>query len=281
MVSDSGLPTLSIESPVTYPSTVVDYRSPGRYESDIRIGDDWIFAPAKAVSLDQEGEETWNNAILGPSLDADSTGSRREDFMSIPSIPWFVDAEPHTYGYSPAAGTLTLSRDGQQIDQWPADQWGYVYGLPTEQSTYTLRASVSRNVPFSTLSNRIETEWRFTAAGTDSYVANPLIVPRLTAVGLDGYNQADKGARIKVLIGVGGAPTGRIASTRVSRVEVSYNEGDTWQPLPVTATPEGQLGKVMIENPSAGHVALRVALTDPAGNQVTQTVYRAYVVRSR
>ncbi|SIR95238.1 Serine protease, subtilisin family [Micromonospora avicenniae] len=281
MVSDSGLPTLSFEGPVTYPSTVIEYRSPGQYESDIRIGDDWIFAPTKTVSLDQESKETWNNAILGPMLD-NSTGSRREDFMSIPSIPWFIDAEPHTFGFSPASGTLTLSRDGQQVTQWPADQWGYVYGLPTEKSTYSLRASVSRDVPYSTLSNRIDTEWRFTAEGTDSYVDNPLFVPRLTAVGLDGYNQAVKGSRTKVLIGVGGRPSGGTAGTHVKRVEVSYNEGGTWQPLAVTATSEGQLGQVMVENRSAaGHVALRVTLDDRAGNQVTQTVYRAYGVRSR
>ncbi|MEU2167778.1 S8 family serine peptidase [Micromonospora chersina] len=281
MVSDSGLPTLSVEGPVTYPSTVVDYRSPGRYESDIRIGYDWIFAPEKVVSLDRESEETWNNAILGPSFDGNSTGLRREDFMSIPSLPWFVDAEPHTYGYSPASGTLTLSRDGQQVTQWPADQWGYVYGLPTEKSAYTLRASVSRDVPFSTLSHRIEAEWRFTAAGTDSYVANPLIAPRLAAVGLDGYNRAAQGTRTKVLIGLGGQPAGDPAATRVKQVEVSYDEGATWRPLPVTAAPAGQLGKVMIDNPSAGYVALRVALTDGAGNEVTETVYRAYAVQAR
>lgn len=281
MVSDGGLPTLSVEGPVNYPSTTTEYRSPGRYESDIRIGDDWIFAPAKAVSLDQENGETWNNAILGPNLD-NTTGARREDFMSIPSIPWFVDAEPRTFGYSPASGTLTLSRDGQQVTQWPASQWGYVYGLPAEESTYTLQASVSRDVPFSTLSNRIETEWRFTAAGTGSYVANPLIVPRLAADGLDEYNRAGGGSPTKVLIGVGGQPAGGAQGTRVERAEASFDEGGTWQSLAVTAGPEGKLGKVMVRNPSAsGYVALRVTLADQAGNQVTQTAYRAYEVRSR
>ncbi|SCL35341.1 Subtilase family protein [Micromonospora rhizosphaerae] len=281
MVSDGGLPTLSFEGPVNYPSTVTEYRSPGRYESDIRIGDNWIFAPAKAVSLAQESGQTWNNAILGPNLDA-TTGMRREDFMSIPSIPWFVDAEPHTFGYSPASGTLTLSRDGQQITQWPASQWGYVYGLPAQESTYTLRASVSRDVPFSALSNRIDTEWRFTAAGTESDVANPLIVPRLAAVGLDEYNRAVSGSSTTVLIGVGGQPTGGVRATRVERAEVSFDEGGTWRPLPVTAGPAGNLGKVMVRNPSAsGHVALRVTLADQDGNQVTETVYRAYEVRHR
>ena len=38
----------------------------------------------------------------------------------------------------------------------------------------------------------------------------------------------------------------------------------------------------MVDNPSAaGYVALRVTLADQAGNQVTQTVYRAYEVLSR
>ncbi|MEH1163979.1 S8 family serine peptidase [Micromonospora sp. CPCC 205539] len=280
MVSESGLPTLSVDAPVNYPSTVIDYRAPGRYESEIRIGDDWIIAPERTVSLHRENAETWNSAILGPTLDS-GTGTRRSDFMSIPSIGWFVDAEPRSFAYSPASGTLSLSRDGQEIAQWPAGQWGYAYDLPTQAATYTLRASVGRDVPFSTLSTRIDTEWRFRSTGTESSVANPLFVPRLNAVGLDALNRARGRSRTEVLVGVGGEPSGGAAATRVTRAEVSYDDGGTWRRLTVSAC-KGQSGRMTIDNPAkAGFVALRVTLADRAGNQVTQTVHRAYEVLSR
>ncbi|MEU4482521.1 hypothetical protein AB0F68_31345 [Micromonospora sp. NPDC023966] len=65
-------------------------------------------------------------------------------------------------------------------------------------------------------------------------------------------------------------------------MEASFDEGGTWKSLKVTAGPDGTLGKVMVPNPpAAGHVALRVTLTDRDGNQVTQTVHRPYEVRPR
>ncbi|GAB3329411.1 S8 family serine peptidase [Micromonospora halotolerans] len=278
MSTDSSLPTLTVEGPVTYPSTVIDYRAPGRYESEIRIGDNWITAPPRTVSLADAGRETWNNAILGPTLDG-TTGLNGDGFMSIPDIPWFVDAETHDFAYTPASGTLTLKREGEQVAQWQAGQWGYAYGLPVEKATYTLQASVTRSVPFATLSSRIDAEWRFTAAGTTEWVANPLMVPRLAAVGLDDYNRAAGNAPTKVLIGVSGQPAGGVHATRV---EASFDDGGTWQSLTVTGGPDGTLGKVMVPSPAAaGHVALRVTLTDQDGNQVTQTVHRAYEVRPR
>jgi hypothetical protein len=54
-------------------------------------------------------------------------------------------------------------------------------------------------------------------------------------------------------------------------VQVSVDDGATWQPVPVVG------GRVRVEHPAGhGFVSLKAAAADAAGNRVEQTVIRAY-----
>lgn len=57
--------------------------------------------------------------------------------------------------------------------------------------------------------------------------------------------------------------------------EVSYDDGLTWQPVPVTRTGDDAL--LRLTHPAAvGYVSLRALAGDSAGNTVEQTNIRAY-----
>ncbi|MFB9881696.1 S8 family serine peptidase [Planobispora siamensis] len=275
MVSE-GLPTLMHTFPVALPSTVTEYRSPGVYSAGLRFGGHWLVAHDREYGPGRDDTEVWNGAVSGPLLEG-ATGARRLDFMSIPNISWFTDAGPRRWASTPVAGTMTLSRGGQQLAQWSAGVYGYVDALPTARETYTLTAAVTRDAADAALATRIDTTWRFTSEGTSEYVDNPLFVPRLTALGLDEANRAAGGSRTEVLLGHSGTPSGAVSATGA---EVSLDDGATWSPLTITPAP-GVLGRVTIANPAAeGHVSLRVSLADAAGNTVVHAVRRAYRVRA-
>jgi hypothetical protein len=66
-----------------------------------------------------------------------------------------------------------------------------------------------------------------------------------------------------------GAKAAQIASLTV----VSYDDGAHWQKAPVVA------GKVLLQHPAKGYVSLRAKASDTAGNNVEQTIIRAYRLR--
>jgi hypothetical protein len=60
------------------------------------------------------------------------------------------------------------------------------------------------------------------------------------------------------------------------QVEVSHNDGQTWQRVPVLHV--NGTWSAIIRNPASGFVSLRANAADQDGNTVTQTVIRAYEV---
>jgi hypothetical protein len=67
------------------------------------------------------------------------------------------------------------------------------------------------------------------------------------------------------------------AQTKSIRLEASADDGATWRPVPLTRTGPGWTA-TLTNPPAAGFVSLRAAVTDTAGNGVTQLIIRAYAV---
>lgn len=61
-------------------------------------------------------------------------------------------------------------------------------------------------------------------------------------------------------------------------VRVSYDDGGTWQTVPVRRV-DGQWLAVLRHPAGAGFVSLRATATDSAGNTVDQTIIRGYRLR--
>jgi hypothetical protein len=61
-------------------------------------------------------------------------------------------------------------------------------------------------------------------------------------------------------------------------VWVSYDDGDRWRPASIRMLPDGAVQAILPPTvaPPGGYAALRVRLTDQAGNTVEQTIHRAY-----
>ncbi|SDL62617.1 hypothetical protein [Nonomuraea jiangxiensis] len=72
-------------------------------------------------------------------------------------------------------------------------------------------------------------------------------------------------------------PGAREAAVKSIKLEFSTDDGATWQPVKTQAAGSGWTAR--IANPgSPGFVSLRATVEDTAGDDVTQTVNRAYAV---
>jgi hypothetical protein len=186
----------------------------------------------------------------------------------------FSDSNPGHFGISATdSATTTLYRDGVEVGTFPVDGFGQ-WSVPTEPASYRLATTVSRSV--SELSTRIDAEWTFqsTRAAGAGRQALPLMVVRF-APALDPTSSARAGRPFTVPLYLQRQQGARYGALRTLTVEVSYDDGATWVPTRLTGS--GDHRRAQLRHPNRnGYVSLRARALDAAGNEVRQTILRAY-----
>ncbi|MGW2087469.1 S8 family serine peptidase [Streptomyces sp. NPDC001880] len=233
--------------------------------------------------------DRWNAAVIGPGLapvrnDAPSIGRASDGTISAePQL--FSDAAPRHYGgpmpdWLQDTVHITLAKNGQQLGS--SDSPRATFAVPEDAATYRLTARTTREEPWASLSTTVETAWTFRSAavapGPDSAVrtdALPLDVVRFIAPA-DTTNRTARTehtltARVERQAGAAASRTKNLA------VQVSFDDGATWQDAPVT--PDGTASHRVTITPPAGSgsfVSLKATARSTDGGTVEQTILRAY-----
>ncbi|MFL6056263.1 MAG: hypothetical protein ACJ72W_25690 [Actinoallomurus sp.] len=162
---------------------------------------------------------------------------------------------------------ITLSaRGGKPIDLSVGDP--SVQGRIRVHVRYGAMDFTTDDVP-----GRVQVSWVFTSARTTKKTVLPLTTVRFAPRGLDDRNAAAPGSTTEIPVRVVTNPGATAHAVTNLKVEASTDGAKTWQTLPVTN------GTVSVANPAEpGYVALRATAVDSAGDQVTETVSRAYRV---
>ncbi|MFD8028427.1 S8 family serine peptidase [Streptomyces sp. NPDC059717] len=170
---------------------------------------------------------------------------------------------------------MSLYQGDQQLD-WGNAEWLQVPGLGAERLPYRLVVDNDRGAWANPYSTHTLTEWAFTSAvtGSDSAVSLPLIQLDY-GVDTDRAGRADRHARLSV---AASHLPGTKASIGKPTLDVSYDDGATWQRTALGAQGEGW-GTALRAPRSAGFVSLRVTARDSDGNSVSQTITRAFGLR--
>ncbi|WP_181412150.1 S8 family serine peptidase [Streptomyces griseorubiginosus] len=191
-------------------------------------------------------------------------------------LPLFGDGSGHWGLSKPLSVTSRLEADGKEI----ADDYGIEpttdpteYTLPAGDTAYRLTVDNSRDPAVYPVSTRVHAEWTFRSARTrgGDFAAVPLSTVRFSPK-LTLASTAKAGRHFEVPFTVEGAAAGQRPA--VLAFQVSYDEGRTWQP----ARSVGGTHLSLRHPAKAGSVSLRAELTDRAGNTVTQTIERAYLI---
>ncbi|MCO5973849.1 hypothetical protein [Actinoallomurus soli] len=275
----TGFGTFFPESVGAVPATRTEYFTPGiPWEMDTGFtGADCSFAPddteawTRVETFPRAGayERAWN---VGPF------GFGR--FDSAPArVIWGTggdDAEPalavSVLATSTAGGPLapvtgmtgtSVLRDADGKVVATSDQPGTAHGWPAPKpGRYTLTIDATRKAPRSDLSTRQHAVWTLAVKNAD-----PLALPTISYdTPLDLRSRARAGAEQPVTVKADGA-------TRRLTLDVSYDDGRSWQTLPVEKS--GTAWTATVHNPTTGYVSFRAT-----ADGVEQTLIRAYGIKS-
>jgi hypothetical protein len=153
--------------------------------------------------------------------------------------------------------------------------------LPSGQGVYTVSADATR--PASefqepALSTRTSTKWTVhIGPGTAARTALPFLDVRWS-LPLDDHNRAATGP-LRGGLTVATQPGAKASPIRSVTVEVSYDEGATWQRVTVSRDGDRFGVRIPAGGTAGGYASLRATATDTAGNVVTETITRAYALR--
>ncbi|GAA3015096.1 S8 family serine peptidase [Actinokineospora diospyrosa] len=232
-----------------------------------------VYEPGRSASH-------WNRAPLSPSLGPAEIGfgvSRFDGQLSVAVAPLSGgDPDQSTVLAAAATGDTVLSRDGAVLGSSGLPGIG-VFPIPDTPGRYTLRTTVERAVPWSTLGTHADITWTFQEGGAESSTPPPVLVVR-TAAEVDDQGAARRGGLLPIQL-LTQRPAGSPASRVVSlRTEYSTDDGRVWRQAPTLHLGTGE-GFALVKNPAAaGFVSLRITARDADGNSVEQTVIRAYRV---
>ncbi|TCO44553.1 subtilase family protein [Kribbella antiqua] len=227
----------------------------------------------------------WQQGVFGPSLPdrrAGMPGREPQPFTYRDGDSLTVDVPLYADGGAGRLGDAiidsehtTLSHEGVELGASDALRL-QTFQLPAEEAQYVLTKTATRSPDRYKLSTDIESVWTFRSQRTPDgqSTALPLMNVRYQPA-LDDRNRAPAG-RFEVPFTIEhqyGATRRPVVSVAV---EASY-DGKTWHTVPVRRTTTGWTA--VTDQPAGTFVSLRAHATDSAGNEVNQTIHRAFEVR--
>ncbi|MFD5825260.1 S8 family serine peptidase [Lentzea sp. NPDC060358] len=280
---ESGLE--STTTPV--PRERTEYYSPATWTNSATVvaggaAQDYA-AATRTVKAGEKSTEDWGKSVIGPGVTGSPGMFAAEPHLAYRSgdeitarLPLFSDSAGHAGFAGPAdTGDTVLHAGGEEVARSGQPGTGR-FTVPAATGEYRLTAEASRTAPGWPLSTKVSAEWGFRSGRTDSATPLPLLSVRFDPR-LDLANHAPRSAPFPIPVRVerqAGAPGG---GAEPKQVEMSCDDGRTWQRVPLLRTGGGWTA--VVRNPASGFVSLRAGAADQDGNTVTQTVIRAYPVR--
>jgi subtilisin family serine protease len=218
-----------------------------------------------------EPAENWLRQVVRPATSEEYGLSERTGDKLTFQVAELSDATPGHYGYVDSTVDTAqgkLYADGQLVGDSVVGGYG-TFDVAPDKASYRFELDVQRRAPWAAYSTSTHTEWSFASAHTDEETALPLLSVDHDLDGLDLLNRAESKGELELGLSVRDQE-GSITA-KALKAWVSYDDGTTWKEVRV------RHGKAEIKHPKgAEFVSLRVQASDGAGNQVDQTVLRAY-----
>ncbi|MCG5436728.1 S8 family serine peptidase [Micromonospora foliorum] len=220
---------------------------------------------------------TWFGPIQRPRMGGSYVPVRYLDTVYLPAPGW-GDGGGHigeAYANFDMVNRTTLYQGDKELD-WGNAEYLQVAGLAQQRLPYRLVVENDRAAWTNPYSRQTRTEWGFHSAVTGEESAEVLPMIQLDyQLAIDSAGRASRGAPLTVVASHLPDVTGTIGAVTV---EVSYDDGATWQKQRLTRHGDGW--RTSLAAPAkAGFVSLRTTARDTAGNTVSQSITRAFGLR--
>jgi hypothetical protein len=272
-----------LQTSMQIPSAVVDYRTPGFWETEVTTfhdlglttcSDTWIYG---SYAARRSYLASFENAAHGPSTAVPYVAG---PLLSFDPNHQFID--PLTTGYEYCnVTTVSLSSGGRLVkkERFTGLVARGFSARVRAGRRYSLTVSAAQTAPHETmpaglLSPKTTLTWRFKARQGPVPVAVFAFLP----LGLNITNLA----RPASLTYVRAWPTqgnyqfapGKASAARSFVAEASSNDGRTWRK--VRAVRHKGFWLLAVRNPQSGFVSLRATVISSSGDTSIETIYRAY-----
>ncbi|OLF19106.1 hypothetical protein BU204_03060 [Actinophytocola xanthii] len=231
----------------------------------------------RTFRLGSTTQERWNVGVFGPGMPYDGeVGSiHRLGNEVVVSVGLFSDGNPRRAGSSGVAtGTTELLRNGEVVAK-SENPGGVRTRVLPERADYSVRTTATQPGPLST---RVDAEWTFSSGHVEG--EEPAAIPALAmrfSPDLDDHNAARAGQRFRFPVHVQRNGAEQPGEVDTPRVEVSYDDGQTWQDVRLRRDRGYWVAEV--NHPTdAEFVSLRSSVSDRDGNSMKQTVLHAYAL---
>ncbi|SEF17426.1 S8 family serine peptidase [Jiangella alba] len=245
----------------------------------------WTWAAIQPFAAGSSTEQVWWGPLVAPGMPAVSgseeyglPAARFRDAIRV-SMPQY-SYDPMTYGFNQQqlgdATELVLRRDGVEVGRVPWSEAQFTVPGAAADFELSLETTAGRG-NFSDLWTHTLTTWGFRSERpSEPREVLPLIQ---LDYGLDTglYNEVPAGAsyplELRPSYPAGAEGPGEFTAT----AEVSFDDGASWQPAPVTPSADGTL-VATVPAAADGFASLRVTVADAAGTTVSQQIDRGWRV---
>ncbi|GHA31138.1 hypothetical protein GCM10010329_63210 [Streptomyces spiroverticillatus] len=225
--------------------------------------------------------DTFNTGVFGPLLNKEKgvfrtapdpiTGKQ----LIVGLLPLLSDGNGHLddtaspYVQSYTSASSTLYRNGVKVAGSSAPPNGQVpFAVDSSDAEYRLTASIERSAEVSEVSTRVDADFTFRSKPVAQTTAMPVSTVRFAAP-VDLASRAPAGRTVRVPVTVQGSAAGN--NLKSLAVEVSYDDGKTWQSAKVDG------GSISVKNPAKDKaVSFRAQIVDKQGNTSALTIHHAY-----
>jgi hypothetical protein len=262
----------------------VEYFTPTEWELSWTSGPYYVTDTATLAAHRPPTRIVWNKAVVGPSLRGTTRNnlgedphpwSWRNDGKISVKLPMYGDAagRPRMAElFGNATGSVTVFRDDVALGTTPVSDLAE-YPAPAQDSSYRVVAEARQSDATWPLSTVVTAEWAFRSSAAGDGKALPMLTTRFDPA-LDVRNRAPGDRRFSFPAYV----ERQDGPTRVTAlsVDVSYDDGGTWQPA--TVRRDHDRWTVTVRHPGSGYASLRSRASDVDGNRLEQTIVRAYQI---
>ncbi|GAA0626403.1 S8 family serine peptidase [Kribbella sandramycini] len=231
------------------------------------------YAPARQYRRGP-GRELWNGGgVYGPSLPgpAHQVGYALQlpDRLQF-NVGLFSPSAETSAATKVDRGRTVIRRDGTVICESAVD--GQCFAEGNHKGAFRIETEAERSL--TDTSTEVSAVWTFSRR-TGEPGALPIQVIRFGA-DLAEDNSTPGNRRLRLPVHVQRNPGASAAGLRSLALEMSIDDGATWQPVRVLGA--GPHRTAFIRNPAGGYISLRAKAVDTAGNTASQTIIRAYRV---
>ncbi|MGW0991957.1 S8 family serine peptidase [Streptomyces sp. NPDC002523] len=231
----------------------------------------------------------WFRPVWHPYLGTGlAWGQQRAGNQIQLNTPGWGDSGPDHTGfgdaYSPDSGMTQKSGvylDGTLVDRVRTGSASYVWTAPADEHTYKVVTDTALDAGTWQPASKGHSEWTFRSAATpqDRWTYLPLINLSYD-IDTDLAGKVPAGKRIPV--GLGAEYVAKASGTGTlggGKLEVSYDEGKTWQAVALTAGRGASWSGTLTVPGDATSVSLRASAQDDKGGSVKQEIIRAVAVK--